>query len=173
MKALDLPLVWETRVAEREPCDEDGEKARPVRQRRCAVENSRQSERKHRIEALDRQWQPPQQRQQRQRSGEPHGRADPHLDGELPDDDEPRCVIVSGKLDQTDHQGDPGRIVHSRFALQGRAGAAGDLAAAEHGEHDCRIGGRQSSTDQPGQRPVEPERVMREHGQDAGGRKRP
>ena len=77
------------------------------------------------------------------------------------------------KLDQPDHQCDPGRIVDTGLALERRARAAGDLAPAEHREHHCRIGRRQSSTDQPRQRPVEPERVVREHGQQARGRERP
>jgi len=77
------------------------------------------------------------------------------------------------KLDQPEHQSNPGRIVDSGLALERRTRAAGDLAAAQHREHHRGIGRCQRSANDPRQRPVEPERVVRERGQEASRRKRP
>ena len=81
--------------------------------------------------------------------------------------------MVGRELDHPEHQRDPGGIVDAGLALEGRAGAAGDLAPAEHREHHRRIGRRECGADDARQRPAEPERVVREDGQEAGGRKRP
>ena len=100
------------------------------------------------------------------------GAADRHLDRELAHDDNEGSVLVRGELDHPEHQSDPCRIVHARFALERRPRAALDLPSAEHREHHRRVGGGERRPDQAGQHPVEPEREVREHGDDPGGGER-
>ena len=57
---------------------------------------------------------------------------------ELADDGQTVTVVVRRELDHADHQRDPDRVVRARLALEDRAGAAADLAVAEHREHDRR-----------------------------------
>ena len=71
VKALDLSLVGQARIAEHEPRDEDGEEARAVHERRGAVENAGERQGKHGVEALGREPQTPQQRQERQAPARP------------------------------------------------------------------------------------------------------
>ena len=77
---------------------------------------------------------------------------------------------MGGELDHAEHERDPGRIVDARLALQDRPRTALDLAPAEHGEHDGRISRRDRRSDDPGQDPVEAQRVVGDDGDEAGGR---
>jgi hypothetical protein len=144
-----------------------------VCKRRHAVERTRQGEREHGTEGRREQRESTQERDHRERADEPDRRSDPHLDHELSEDDEPRSVVVGGELDHPDHEGDARWVVHARLALERHTRASRDLALAEHREHHRRIGRRKRGANDSRRHPFEPEHVVGEHRNGAGGRERP
>jgi hypothetical protein len=72
----------------------------------------------------------------------------------------------------TDHQRDPDRVVGARFALENGAGASADLAVAEYGEGDGRVGRRERGAEDAGGSPGETEQPVRRHCHQPGGRER-
>ena len=108
-----------------------------------------------------------------QRAPDPDDETERHLDRELGDDDREVGVVVRRELDHPDHQRDADRVVHARLAFEDRPGAAADLARAEDRERHRRVGRGDRRADEPGEDPVEPEQVVRGHGDEPGGRERP
>ena len=111
-------------------------------------------------------------RQQDERPEQAERDTDRHLDRELAHDHPERGIGVGGELDHAEHERDPGRIVDARLALESRPRTPRHLAPAEHREHHGRIGRRDRGSDDPGQHPLEAQRVVGEHGDEAGGRER-
>ena len=67
-------------------------------------------------------------------------------------DDPERGVGVRRELDHSEHERDPDRVVRARLAFEDRAGATGDLALSEHGEHHRGVGGRDRRAEEAGGR---------------------
>ena len=151
VETLDLALVRGLAVTDQDPRDEDGKKSRPAGERRQGVEREHAHQRPQRIQRLARaaarlrmkasSSQPP---------ATPIDRADSHLQHELAEHVQRRAAAQAARRDQARHERDADRVVRARLALEDGAGPAGDLAAAEHGEDDRRIGRRDGRGEQGG-----------------------
>ena len=82
-----------------------------------------------------------------------------------------RALNAAGR-DQAGHQRDADRVVGAGLALEDGPAAPGDLALAEHGEHDGRVGRRDRRRDQQREEPAEPEREVQQRGDRRGGEER-
>ena len=169
-ESLDLALARRGRVADQDPGDEDREKAGAVDRGRDAVDHAGRGEHAKRVERGLGKRDAAHQRQKHRRAGDSDRRAADHLDRELLDDGPEAAVVGGCELDHPDHQRDPGRVVRARLALQDRAGAPADLAAAEHRERDRGIGGGERCAEQAARDPAEVEEVVRRDRDQTGGR---
>ena len=108
-------------------------------------------------------------RQEQQRSGDPDGEAEAHLDGELARDDREAAVVLARELDHPDHERDPDRVVHPGLALEDRSGAPSDLARAEDRERHGRVGGSDGCPTRPDSIQLKPEHVVSRESDEPGG----
>ena len=173
MEALDVALVRRPLVPEQHPGDEDREEARPVRDRRDAVDEAGEGQRPDRVERLARQGDPAHRQDERGRSDDADREPDRHLERELANDDPERRVRVGREVEHADHQRDPDRVVRPGFALEHGPAPPGDLTLAEHREHHRRVGRGKRGAEQPRRRPAEVEEDVREERHHRGGGERP
>ena len=149
------PLRGSARVADQHPGDEDGEEARAVHERRGAVDHAGGGEHAERVERrLAAARRAASAAAARGAPATPTASAAGHLDRELLTtvQNEPSSVVASSIIPIIS------AIPTGSFApdspCEDRAGAAADLAAAEHGEHDRRVGGRERGAEQAARDPA-------------------
>ena len=142
-------LVRRARVADQQAGDEDGQEARAV-QRPCdAVDDARSGEHPERVQRPVRQASAcaspagARPRRRRRRRSRPPSRQRTRATTV-----QKLAVVARRELDHADHQRDPDRVVRAGLALEDRARAPADLAAAEDGEHHGRVGRRERGAEE-------------------------
>ena len=168
VEVLDLALERRAHLGDQQPGDEDGEEPGAVRDRGKAVDDEGEDECADRVEPLAGQRDAPHQLHQHERADQPDRQADDHRDREVGEAAPERGVLLRRVVEDRDHQRDPDRVVRARLALEDRPRAAADLAVAEDGEHDGRIGGGDRRAEDPRRRPPEVEEVVGRDRDDGG-----